>query len=302
MSATICDLATTLPVLIGTLLDQEARLKKGRFREETLTDIFTASLATFAGPELVIEYPDEAATGSDIDLEFWHAATGQHMLVRLQAKRLNAQTNAGKPVAIAYRSYRELMHKVPSSGKLQFQTLVEKCGDHLPLYLFYNHRSVTNDAHFAGKLPAVQGINLAFAHDIANELEMKIVAARGTPSKLLNHKRLSHLQPHLFGLDALLCGGTEPGGLVPTPDAVRQKLAGEWQRPRRKEDRATHAALRYLFQPSGLLGPSFGERRIVDGPPIRFGADVERTTLTFISGRTDDDRTPRIVERDWRCV
>jgi len=55
MAANICELASTLPRLIGTLLDREAGLKKGRFREETLTDVLTASLAAFAGPQLVIE-------------------------------------------------------------------------------------------------------------------------------------------------------------------------------------------------------------------------------------------------------
>ncbi|RWX58740.1 hypothetical protein EN780_36065 [Mesorhizobium sp. M4B.F.Ca.ET.089.01.1.1] len=73
MSTTMCDLATTLPLLIGHLLDRERKLMRGRFREETMTDIFTGALAAFAGPELVIQYPDEAVTGGDLDLRFWHA-------------------------------------------------------------------------------------------------------------------------------------------------------------------------------------------------------------------------------------
>ncbi len=54
MSATMCDLATKLPLLIGGLLDRESKLKRGRFREETMTDIVTGALAAFAGPNLVI--------------------------------------------------------------------------------------------------------------------------------------------------------------------------------------------------------------------------------------------------------
>lgn len=60
---TICDVANKLPNLIGALLDSESVLKRGRFREETLTDLFTGSLAAFAGPDLVIQYPPEAMTG-----------------------------------------------------------------------------------------------------------------------------------------------------------------------------------------------------------------------------------------------
>jgi len=38
--------------LIGQLLDRESYLARGRFREETMTDIFTGALAAFAGPNL----------------------------------------------------------------------------------------------------------------------------------------------------------------------------------------------------------------------------------------------------------
>ncbi|WP_367227044.1 DUF6615 family protein, partial [Mesorhizobium sp.] len=61
--ATLCDLATRLPLVIGGLLDRETNLKRGRFREETMTDILTGALAAFAGPELVISYPIEKDTG-----------------------------------------------------------------------------------------------------------------------------------------------------------------------------------------------------------------------------------------------
>lgn len=67
---TMCDLATRLPLIIGRLLDRETLLHRGRFREETMTDILTGSLAAFAGPELIIQYPIEVMTGSDIDLRF----------------------------------------------------------------------------------------------------------------------------------------------------------------------------------------------------------------------------------------
>ncbi|WP_375339529.1 DUF6615 family protein [Sphingomonas fuzhouensis] len=33
MTITLCDSATRLPLLVGRLLDREAKLKRGRFRE-----------------------------------------------------------------------------------------------------------------------------------------------------------------------------------------------------------------------------------------------------------------------------
>ena len=91
-------------------------------------------------------------------------------------------------MAIANRSYKELMHKVPSSKRLHYETLVEECGDRIPLYMFYNHQSVAGDAHFVGKLPTVDGVNLAFANDIAHLLDLKAAAACETPARRLDHK------------------------------------------------------------------------------------------------------------------
>ncbi len=300
MAANLCELASTLPRLIGTLLDREARLKKGRFREETLTDVLTASIAAFAGPRLVIEYPDEASTGSDIDLEFWNAATRRQTLIRIQAKRLNAAFDGGKSVAIAHRSYKELLHTVKKSGEYQYKTLLAEAGSYLPLYMFYNHRSAVADARFLGTSPEVAGVNLAFAHDIANEMEIKVAAAADVPPRRLDYKRLSHLQPHLFGLDLLLCAGTEPGGLIPTPDAVRGRLEQEWRRVQHDDGRLAPSGFRRLVEPPQVATYSNAQRRLADGPAVRFGANVPRTKLTFISGRTDDDRTPTIYEGDWR--
>lgn len=134
--STLCDLSSTLPQIVGALLDRETKLQRGRFREETLTDIVTASLAAFAGRNLMIEYPDEPTTGGDLDLDFVNTNTGGLLQIRLQAKRLNASTRAGRNVDMRHRSYEELLHVVPSSSALQFRTLISACGARLPLYMF----------------------------------------------------------------------------------------------------------------------------------------------------------------------
>lgn len=298
MPTTMCDLASKLPLLIGQLLDRESHLKRGRFREETMTDIFTGALAAFAGSNLVIQYPVEVETGGDIDLRFWHAASGRNLFVRIQAKRLNAESDVAKTkqVKIKNRAYNELLHKPPKALDYQFRTLRDAPDPWIPLYMFYNHHSVTRDPAFAGTTPTVRGINLAFACDIAEELELKLASA---PKKRLNHKRLSHLQKHFFGIEAILCppGSWNDEG-VPPPDFVQKSLREFYRQDvvsiEGKDDR--DAVFRRLMEPSGLVVRSDVARRLPDGPSIRVRQhDVDVPTITFISGRTTDDRTPNIT-------
>jgi hypothetical protein len=295
MSATICDIAKTLPLLIGRLLDREAKLKRGRFREETMTDIFTGALAAFAGPELVLEYPIEVETGGDLDLCFWHAASGHEINLRIQAKRLNAAMDGTRAVKIAHRAYNELLHVPPSTKTFQFQTLVGAPSPTIPLYMFYNHQSAADDLYFASAGPKVHGVNLAFATDIGKELQAKIAAA---PTSIKHHKRLSHLRKHFFGLEAILCpGGIKDGASVPSPANVQSSLRQRWARrgdvPPKDAD---SDLLRLLAEPLELVAPAIKTRRVSDGPSIRIDPTLARPLITFISGRTADDRTPKITD------
>lgn len=292
----MCSLAKTLPPLIGQLLDREAKLKRGRFREETMTDIFTGALAAFAGPELVIQYPIEAETGGDLDLCFWHVESGQNLLLRIQAKRLNAAKNGTKKVKIANRSYHELLHKPPTSADYQFESLVSAPSPWVPLYMFYNHQSVVNEGSFSGLFPAVSGVNLAFATDVADELKSKLLAAKAIPKSIKHHKRLSYLRKHFFGLDAILCPhGNWAGASVPPPDSVAASLSEQWNAHGEQTSRTDgeDIVMRKLSELDQLLGSTIGQR-VPDGPAIRIDQRLERPLISFISGRTDDDRTPSI--------
>jgi hypothetical protein len=290
-------LATTLPLLIGRLLDREDKLKRGRFREETMTDIFTGALAAFAGPELVMRYPVEDDTGGDIDLHFWHVATGTNLYLRVQAKRLNARMHAGNPVKIAHRSYNELLHKPYTKTKFQFETLVATPAPWVSLYMFYNHERVVKDPHFARTSPTVRGINLAFASDIATELNDKLAAAKATPKQIKHHKRLSHLRKHFFGLDAILCpSGDWEGALVPSPTLVAASLKDRYMAVRKVDGPRAESeeVFRYLSLSEQLSTTREAIVQISDGPAVRIDRQLERPMLTFISGRTSDSRTPRI--------
>ncbi|NDV99639.1 hypothetical protein G0A00_10075 [Yangia sp. PrR002] len=261
-----------------------------------MTDIFTGALAAFSGPELVIQYPIEAETGGDLDLRFWHVKSGRSLYLRVQAKRLNAAQTGTKEVKISNRSYHELLHKPPKASDYQFQTLVNAPTPWVPLYMFYNHQSVASDAYFSGSGPTVSGVNLAFATDVAVELTSKLIAAKNIPKSIKHHKRLSHLRKHFFGLEAILCPhGSWAGASVPTPDLVATSLSEQWnkqgERSSRKDDEAI--VMRKLSEPDQLLSSETGER-IPDGPAIRINQNLKRPLISFISGRTDDDRTPSI--------
>jgi len=291
---TLCELAKRLPDLVGTLLDSESKLKRGRFREETLTDTFTASLAAFAGPNLVIEYPPEAKTGGDLDLDFWHMESGEWLGLRIQAKRLNAEWDGGKLVPLEARRYNELLHRVQSTNELQFETLIRSSylEERTPLYMFYNHSSVTNSSQFAGCKPTVAGINLAFAQDVAAEMQLQINAK----SRRRKHQRLSHLQPYFFLLDTILCPtGCEAGG-VPSPQDIYNSL----QEPLRSasdlwphEELARRLAHR-IFHGGSPRTTRSKAGRIEDGPAIRVNPELETPRITFISGRIGDERRPEV--------
>ena len=303
--ASLCDLSTTLPLLIGQLLDREARLAKGRFREETMTDIIAGALAAFAGPELVIQYPPEVVTGADLDLRFWNVAAGRKLKLRIQAKRLEAGFIGSKPVNIRCRSYRHLLYRPANSRAYQFRTLVNdaaKSGS-VPLYMFYNHLSVAKDKYFDSAGPPVRGVNLAFATDIEEEMESKLQAAKQGSRK--PYIRLSHLRKHMFGLESILCpDGLPDDSNVPTPLAVSNALEDRWKQmgegyARTEENGASTFRILQLGalpgSPHGLADSSDSDR-IRDGLPVRIDPTVERPRITFISGRTKDERTPTISD------
>jgi hypothetical protein len=157
--------------------------------------------------------------------------------------------------------------------------------------MFYNHASVVRNVHFAGATPAVSGINLAFADHIGTELEAKLAAK----PRRLHHKRLSHLRPHFFDIGTILCPPVASGDDVPSPDAVSNALERTWLEGSDGAEQSDRPRVfRWLSAPDSVRPTRESSRRIEDGPPIRFNPKLERPTVTFLSGRTDDDRTPKI--------
>lgn len=276
---TMCDVGRQFPGFVAAFLQREGELQRGRFREETLTDMFAAALVPFAGPHLHISFPYEPMTGGDIDLHYVNLGTGRAFDVRLQAKRLSPSTKAGRVVKWDRREYAELLHK-SGKGKIhQYKTLAATTAPTVPLYMFYNHQDAVDHASRLGGWPPVAGVNLAFAADIARELDQHNRA----PKQLRNRRRLDHLRQWFLPLEFLLCPPS-PWRPVPTPEAVRSTLASAWRELNGDQPRD-----KFPMALSEDMGASTVFDR-VDGKPFIRREEVERTRITFVtSDRSEPD-------------
>lgn len=160
----LCDLAHSFPPKVAELLERDRGLKRN-FREESVTDLLMASLIGLEPFGIRVDFPDEPTTGGDMDWIFaapQDIGGGRYLRIILQAKRAQFAKSKG-----GYWYYQHLDH---DKGK-QAQTLIAFSGSApggmstLPLYIFY-HPSSALSAKSATR-PAVEGINLVFAHQIA---------------------------------------------------------------------------------------------------------------------------------------
>lgn len=85
------------------------------------------------------------------------------------------------------------------------------------------------------------------------------------------------------------------GASVPPPNTVAASLIKQLnvhgEQTSRTDDE--NVVLKKLLEPYQILGSKIGQR-VPDGPAIRIDHSLERPLISFISGRTDDDRTPSI--------
>ncbi|WP_322111442.1 hypothetical protein PJ900_17955 [Tistrella mobilis] len=290
----ICEIVRRLPAIVASMLDQEKNMSRGKFREETFTDLLVASLLLNAGPNLIICYPNEQKTGSDIDIVFRNIEKNETFQIRIQAKRLSS----GRGLPNSCRSYDHLLHYVKKTSEYQFRTLIKESVGYIPLYMFYNHKEVVDDEIFQDdNLPEVRGINLAFAFDIAREME-NLIQKKGRGKKN-PHRRLSHLQKYLFNIEDIFCPpGDWDDEEVPPPACVANSIERIFERSinQSAEGMGPQQIDRYKAYNEAQKGIEVEIKPIHDGPSIRFSPDVKRITLFFLTGRTDDERTPKITE------
>jgi hypothetical protein len=102
------------------------------------------------------------------------------------------------------------------------------------------------------------------------------------------------LQQYFFLVDNVLC---PPGTWkdVPTPDAVSSALKQAWDNVVPASDVSARER-RVRARPAALEVISSAQQALTSGPSIRINNNLKRPSITFISGRTDDQRTPKIVD------
>ncbi|TBD24720.1 DUF6615 family protein [Rhizobium ruizarguesonis] len=160
----LCDLAHNFPPKVAELLQRDRGLKRN-FREESVTDMLMFSLVGLHPFGVTVDFPDEPTTGGDMEWVFAAPRDikgGQYLRIILQAKRAQfANTKRG------YWYYQHLDHE---KGK-QARTLVSHASSSpggmstLPVYIFYHPSSALSPS--TASLPAVDGVNLVFAHQVA---------------------------------------------------------------------------------------------------------------------------------------
>ena len=111
----LCDLALRFPPFAADFLGRGHTLRR-RFREETITDMLMGSLLAIGGRHILVDFPDEPATGADMQWDFVNEDSGAFYRLLIQAKMLSGESQRWQ-----WLQYAHLLHK--TAGALQAETL-----------------------------------------------------------------------------------------------------------------------------------------------------------------------------------
>lgn len=299
----LCAFAHQFPTFVEKLLDKDRALRRN-FREETITDLLMGGLVTAGGKQLIVEFPDEPATGADMEWNFVDRHKGTFFRLLVQAKRIH-----GYGAVWTRHCYRELLHKTGNSSRLQADVLDHEArtsASTYPLYIFYNSGYTCSLAGGSGSIE-VDGVNIADGYSI-----IKLVRAATTRALRTSNKSLKVIAPMLAPLSTLFCpprflsvrpfalspaafptefyisGGRSVVGsqIPPTPDDVRERLI---------RLRETAAAVQHVKERDQVIDPLPIIPEVSNRVPddiqavLRRGSEVSgkcglnRWRLTFIS-------------------
>lgn len=96
----LCEFANYFPRNLAQLLDRDRHLTRN-FREETATDLLMMGLISFQPLGIRVDFPDEKATGADMDWIFaapHEVGGGVYLRLMIQAKRCKEQKLKGEQV------------------------------------------------------------------------------------------------------------------------------------------------------------------------------------------------------------
>ena len=170
-----------------------------RFREETITDLMMASLATAGAGRIRIDFPNETTTGADMEWIFINEDDGSYYRYLIQAKKLYGSGRWRT------RSYRHLVYQAKNARQPQALVLAQYAANTphtYPLYAFYNPQSAIQDSYDDLHGPVVKGVNIADGYLIAS------MVANKANLREKRIKSLGFLAPVFSGLESLFCPET----------------------------------------------------------------------------------------------
>lgn len=205
----LCLFADQFPVFVANFLQYGRQLRR-RFREESVTDLMMGNLLAMGGKSVIVEFPDETATGADMEWNFANPDDGTFFRILIQAKQLY-----GDGQIWTRHCYKELFYRSGSGNKLQAEILCDTARsqgtDTYPLYVFYNPARTCKLAHGAGN-NGLLGANLADGF-----LVEALAKAANTRLLRTRNKSLKTIYPFLFFLSDLFC----PSTVLPMPIMAR---------------------------------------------------------------------------------
>lgn len=213
----LCDFAKAFPRFVGKFLDRERGLSR-RLREETVTDMWVASLVAMRGLGLHVDLANETQTGADLEIWFLSSTRDRGVGFVIQAKRSHCGKVLMRPACdLDWEKHRfeELDHAAGKKRRRGTQArdlthAAKRSGRHVyPLYAFY-----TPD-HIRKGSGRIDGIMLADGHDVRRRIVFGRLAAwkrRTHPPRMrkpkwgnARYKALGKLEDLLFPLSTLFC-------------------------------------------------------------------------------------------------
>ncbi len=297
----LCSFAEQFPTFTEDFLERGRTLRR-RFREETVTDLMMGCLITAGLGRIIVEFPDEPATGADMEWNFVDQGRGTFFRIVLQAKQ--AYGDGG---SWTRHNYRELLHRSGTGGKLQAETLCDTArvpgSATYPLYVLYHPAQTCRLARQDGET-MLAGVNLADGFIIE-----QLVKSAATQKLRTNNKSLRVIAPHLFSLSDLFC----PSVLLPAPPFA-PGISGELWRgamerirdgrlgvpiPPTPQDVRKRLAGALTALPKNAVGMPDHPRQPVPDVAVEIPADVQNVIHRARDGKKSE---PRVSLDRWRVT
>lgn len=225
------------PRFVGQFLDHEWGLRR-RLREETVTDMWVASLVAMRGIGIQVDLADEMETGADLEIWFLSSTRDRGVGIVIQAKRSHCGKVQMRPACNldwGRHRFEELDHaagvKRPKGSQARDLThAAERSGRGVyPLYAFYT------PGHIHAKSGWIEGIMLADGHDVRRQIVLgqrdawrrrSYPAGKTKPRRgNAEFKALGHLSKLMFPLSRMFCFKSwAPIKRVADPDELVRSL------------------------------------------------------------------------------